>query len=194
MKVLLIGYPGSQKVLKASKFLIDKYVPSHFDISYHEYGGEIEGWANYVSSFFYTTTDNHVIFSLDDYLMAGPVDMAKYKLAEREICDNENIVCSKLCKSTDQEHEEYPITTQWCIWDREFLIWLLSQVKTPWQFEVEGSKIFKNHEKHFQRKSVLRTCMDYYANSSISSKWVGINMEGLSLEDIKILTTRGYIF
>ena len=193
MRILLIGYPGSCKILKASKFLIDKYLPSHFDISYHEYGGEIDGWATYVSTLLFSITDNHVILSLDDYLMAGPVDMEKYRVSEREICGNENIVCVKLCKSTEQEHYEYPVTTQYCIWDREFLIGLLSQVKTPWEFEIEGSKIFKSHEKHFQRKSVLRTCMNYYANSSISSKWPGINFEGLSSEDIKILTTRGYI-
>jgi hypothetical protein len=184
VKTILIGYPGSQCIVKASKFLTDKYLPSYFDIYYKNYEGPIEEWAEYVKSLLRGAPDDKVIFSLDDYLIADHIDIAKYHAAEHELTGD--VVCVKLCQSTEQEHRDYPVTTQYCIWDREYLFNLLGKVRTPWEFEIKGSRIF-------DKQVLLRPCLNYHTNSSISARWQGINFEGLKPDDIKILTTRGYI-
>lgn len=174
MKVILIGYPGSQVIVPASKYLTSKYLPG-FDIIYLNYEGRIEGWADYVADYLTGLKDRLIIFSLDDYLLADFIKMGKYKMAEMEMGDR--VVCIKLCNSTEEEHLEYPVTTQYCIWERTYLIWLLRQIQTPWQFEIEGSKIF-------DAKVLLRPCLDYFTNSSLSARWPGkINLTGLNEED-----------
>lgn len=180
-KIILVGHPGSQIIVPASKYLTKKYLPG-FDITYLNYTGPIEGWAAFVRSQLVAITDTFIIFSLDDYLISGPIDMEKYRQAESEI--NREVVCVKLCQSTQEEHKEYPATTQYCIWDREYLIWLLGQVLTPWEFEIHGSEIFTG-------KSLLRPCLEYFTNSSLSSRWKGVNITGLRKDDIvEILDTR----
>lgn len=180
--VVLIGYPGSQKIVPASKYLVDKYLSD--SVTYLNYKGPIEGWSKYVAGFLEYLTDENVIFALDDYLLADYIDWSKYGPAEVEI--GGDCVCIKLCHSTSEEHLEYPVTTQYCIWNREYLIWLLNQVQTPWQFEIEGSKIFNKVCLH-------RPCLKYFTNSSLSGRWEGVNLSGLKEEDINYMKENGLL-
>jgi hypothetical protein len=172
--VILIGYPGSQRIVSASKYLTSKYLPG-FNITYLNYQGPIQGWASYMIGFLRYLTDEYVIFSLDDYLIAGLIDIEVYERAVSEI--GGDVVCVKLCESTEQEHVEYPVTTQYCIWKREYLIWLLMQTNTPWEFEINGSRIFN-------KQVLLRTCIPYFTNSSLSGRWEGVRLDGLNDDDI----------
>jgi len=177
MKIILIGYPGSQCIVPASKYLTSKYLAG-FEITYLNYKGGINGWSDYVAGFLKYLQDEYVIFALDDYLVADHIDMQKYNAALTEI--GGDVVCLKLCKSTIEEHIEYPVTTQYCVWNREYLIWLLEQVRSPWQFEINGSKLFNKVCLH-------RPCIDYFCNSSISGRWEGVRFDGLKLEDLNYL-------
>lgn len=178
MKCLLVGYPGSQVIIKASKYLADKYLPASWERIYLNYTGEINGWAAYLVDFLNIIPDENIIFALDDYLIADYLDIEKFNSAAEEMGGQTNVVCIKLCNSTKQEHEEYPVTTQYCIWNREYLIWLLSKVDNPWSFEINGSRIFDKICLH-------RQCLEYFTNSSISGRWDGVNLEGLKDEDIE---------
>lgn len=188
MKILLVGYPGSQCIVPASKYLTAKYLPG-FDITYLNYTGDIRGWSTYLQDYLSTLPDKYVIFSLDDYLIAGPIEFGKYQLAVDEMGwtrwtegNKGKVICVKLCRSTDEEHHEYPVTTQYCIWERLDLIWLLRHVSTPWEFEIEGSKIARK----YHRLALHRPCIDYFTNSSISNRWPGkVNLTGLGTEDLK---------
>jgi hypothetical protein len=181
MKIILIGYPGSQKIVPASKYLTSKYLPG-FDITYLNYKGDINGWAQYVADFLEYLTDGKIIFALDDYLVCGPLDEKIYKEANSAVGTIDGrLVCVKLCECSEQEHEEYPSTTQYTIWDRLFLIKLLRQVSTPWQFEIEGSKIMKQIGVH----TIVKSCIPYFTNSSLSNRWSGIRWDGLKEDDIR---------
>lgn len=174
MKVILVGYPGSQKIVKASKYLTDKYLPA-FEKVYLNYKGEISGWAKFVSDYLRTLPDERVIFSLDDYLISGKMNMRTFLGIEMG-----DAVCVKLCFARDDENEEYPITTQYTLWDRRYLIELLDQVGTPWEFELKGSRIFKASG----RRAKFVACLPYFTNSSLSSKWDGVHLIGLKDKDI----------
>lgn len=183
MKVILVGHPGSQKIVPASKYLTEKYLPK-FDVIYLNYKGKIEGWGTYVAGFLQYFTDEEIIFALDDYLVSEPIDMVKYLHARVDI--GGDAVCVKLCHATPEENLEYPITTQYCLWNREYLISLLMRYSTPWRFEIEGSKEFDKHCLH-------RPCIKYYTNSCLSSRWEGVRLEGLKEEDLNYIKKNGLI-
>lgn len=187
MKIFLIGYPGSGIILNSSKYLVSKYLPD-FDVYYANHTGEIEDWAKNLAELLSSFNDRQIILSLDDYLISG-YDSQQYRLAETYIRYHADVKAIKLCHSTPEEHKEYPCTTQYTIWDREYLIWLLTQteipIKTPWEFEINGSKIMK--------ESMQVPCIEYYTNSALSSKWEGIDWTGVKEEDLNHLKTNGLI-
>lgn len=191
MKVILVGYQGSRKVRAASQYLVKKYLP--FETTWLEYTGAIEGWAAFVADYLRNLTDTHVIFALDDYLLASPLDLDRFNMLLSYM--DEDVVCARLCdssfyKNTDITGElirvgvdDYTCTTQYCIWDREALINVLEQVHTPWEFELEGSE-FMNRISY----SVIGTvtpALQYNTNSSLSNRWEGVDLAGLPEEDIK---------
>jgi hypothetical protein len=179
-KIILAGYPGSQKIVPASKYLNSKYLPG-FDITYLNYKGPIDEWSDYVAGFLKYLTDEKVIFALDDYLVSGPIDMEVFKEANEAL--GGSLINAKLCECSEQDQREYPCTTQYTIWDREFLIQILSFVKTPWQFELDGSKILTQ----VGGQTILRPCIPYFTNSSLSGRWEGVNFEGLKEEDLNYI-------
>lgn len=164
-----------------------------FDIIYLNYSGEINGWARYLIGFLSYLTDEYIVFALDDYLVTDYINRSQFDAALKEMGGNpgDEVVCIKLCNCSDEENEEYPITTQYCIWSRTYLIWLLSKVMTPWEFEINGSYIFKQYSRH---DHVLhRPCLDYFTNSSISSRWEGVRFDGLREEDLVFLKSNNYV-
>jgi hypothetical protein len=185
-KIILAGYPGSQKIVPASKYLNSKYLPG-FDITYLNYKGPIDEWSDYVAGFLKYLTDEKVIFALDDYLVSGPIDMEVFKEANEAL--GGSLINAKLCECSEQDQREYPCTTQYTIWDREFLIQILSFVKTPWQFELDGSKILTQ----VGGQTILRPCIPYFTNSSLSGRWEGVNFEGLKEEDLNYIKSNGLI-
>ena len=179
MKVLLIGHPGSRQIVRASEYLINKYMPG-FEFLFIEYTGEIGGWSKFVASFLNDIKDDLVILALDDYFLNAKINLDVYKKAIECMSGN---VCVKLCDNTTEEFMEYPVTTQFSLWRRDFLIWVLGQTSTPWDFEISGSKIFKSSKKQV----LLMPCLSYSTLSVLSSRWSGANLSGLSEEDVDFL-------
>ena len=177
MKLILVGHPGSQKIVPASKYLVKKYLPK-FETIYLNYKGRINGWGTYIAGFLQYLTDEEIIFALDDYLISEPIDRTKYLHARIDI--GGDAVCVKLCHATPEENLEYPVTTQYTLWNREYLIGLLMRTYTPWRFEIEGSKMFDKTCLH-------RPCIKYFTNSSLSSRWEGVRLDGLKTEDINYI-------
>lgn len=182
LKTILIGYPGSQRIVKASKYLTKKYMRG-FYIRYLNYEGPIDGWAKYLVDFLNLLTDDYIIFGLDDYLLANPIRLDVYR---KLLAGMKNAVCAKLCECTDEENIEYPVTTQYTIWDRRYLIRLLGEIQTPWEFELKGSRIFK----HTGQKAIFGPALKYFTNSSLSSRWEGVRLDGLSDKDVEEVKKR----
>lgn len=178
MKAYLVGYPGSQKIVEASAYLAKKYLPPSIETIYLNYTGPIISWARSLSNFFSLLREEALIFALDDYLISAPMMAGDYLNALIEMSDRPEVGCMKLCYASDEEHLDYPITTQWAVWRRAFLIECLNGVDTPWRFETANSHIYKLNL--LSSKSIQRPCLPYFTNSSISSRWQGVNVEGLN--------------
>lgn len=184
MKIILVGYPGSQFLVPATRHLIEKYMPN-FKLVFLNYEGDIKEWSNFIADYLDKIEDDKVIFTLDDYLLSAPIDMYKFGDAFSRI--GSEVVCAKLCDNTPQEFEEYPVTTQYTIWNRKFLIELLRQTTDPWDFEINGSAIFKQSGK----QAILTPCMKYNVHTALSKRWQGVSLKGLSYEDV--LTVKGLL-
>ncbi len=185
-KVYLIGYPGSQEIVPASKWLVGEYLPM-FDVTYLNYKGGINGWGQYVAGFMRYLTDEYVIIALDDYLVSDFIDIEAFDKALRDVEELGGVDCVKLCHATEEENKEYPVTTQYCLWKRETLIEILEANFDPWRFEVHGSRNFKGVMIH-------RPCIPYFTNSSISGRWLGkINITGLNEKDVAGLIREGLL-
>ena len=188
MKVILVGYPASQQIVPASRYLTSKYLPG-FDIHWLNYVGEIKKWSAFVGNYLTRITDKFVIFALDYYLISDLINMQIYEnLLMR--CKGE-IVCAKLHRSTMEEHYDYPVTTQYTIWNREFLIWLLKQTTSPWDFEINGSTIFRNSDKVSLWQE--RPALEYGTSSCLSTRWKGVRLDGLKTEDIEYIKNNNLI-
>ncbi len=185
-KIILVGHPGSARIRIASEYLVKKYLPA-FDVTFLNYKGPIEGWGVYVAGYLEYLDDRKIVFALDDYLISGPINMDVFKGAYNSI--GGALVCAKLCECSKAEHYEYPCSTQYTIWDREFLISMLVKTLNPWKFEVMGSKILRS----IGADTVRVPCIPYFTNSSLSSRWEGVRLDGLNEEDINYIKEHGLI-
>lgn len=177
MKAILVGYPGSQRIRKASEYLTKKYLPA-FEVVYIEHIGGTQDWSKFLIDYLSKINDEYIIFALDDYLVANYMDMGKFLSIKMN-----GAVCAKLCYANAEENESYPVTTQYTLWDRRYLIELLGKIQTPWEFEMQGSEIFKKTKQ----RALFVPCLKYFTNSSLSARWEGAKLDGLSEEDVKII-------
>ena len=182
MKVILIGYPDSQHIVPASRYLASKYLPG-FDFHYLNYVGDTKNWATFVGSYMAHFQDELIIFALDDYLISG-FDKEAYKEALKKFEDKQ-VVCVKLCQSTEVEHRAYPVTTQYTIWRRERLIDLFCATHDPWHFEMTGSTIF--NQAGWLSVLPEKAAVKYDVHSCLSKRWEGINWNGVEEEDLEYI-------
>lgn len=187
MKIVLIGHPGSKGIVRASKYLTEKYLPG-FTVIYLNHKGPPENWSNYVRGFMEYLDDPEVILGLDDYLIADKYDEARFAMAIRALWSPQ-VHCVKLCRCSPEEQEEYPVTTQYTLWNRQSLISLLAKTEDPWNFEIYGSRLFKEAGAI----SKLITCLNYNVHSALSSRWEGVRLDGLKEEDITKMKSHGLI-
>ena len=221
MRVFLAGHEGSKFLLPASAWLTQKYLsgfdiwylnfgertlPNYISLDTHQHGG-VASWSHYIARYLEQIEDPWVVFALDDYLLAGPPDLQAYQRLQEAITDR--VVCARLCTSGEECYSPsertisngvvwvnhtaiYSVTTQYCLWERRFLTDLLGRVRTPWEFEIEGSK-----HLNWSGKCTIGTeipMLEYPYNSALSGKWPGrVKVVGNPQADIQELVDKGYL-
>lgn len=118
LKVILAGHEGSKRILPASSYLIDKYLPKGFSVQFLNYGkfdgflfgadyieldreqvGGASSWSRYLRRYLATLNDDYVIFGLDDYLLSAPMNRKTFDTLFRAMVDDAEIVTARLCQS-----------------------------------------------------------------------------------------------
>ena len=173
MRIILVGHPGSQQIVPASRYLLEKYLPG-FTLDFINHTGAVEFWSSFCANYLEGIQDDRIIFTLDDYLVNAPMDRKSFDDALAMT------PCVKLCVCADEEHRGYPVPTQYTIWDRKELIVLLRQTTTPWDFEINGSKLFRG-------KSQVKSCIFYDTRSALSNRWAGVRTDGVKEEDLNAI-------
>mgnify|MGYP003647637636 CR=1 FL=1 len=126
MKVCLVGYEGSKKIISASSYLINKYLPKEFDVYFLNYGkyegdlingsyieldteqkGGFSSWSKYLIEYLSSLKDKFIVFSLDDYLLSKPLDKNKFNILLDEMKNDLSIGSSKLGISPTYRVNDY---------------------------------------------------------------------------------------
>ena len=125
MKVFLIGYQKSKKILRPSSFLVQQYLPPEFDVNYVNFGsfkesalsghsyiklanyrkGGSDSWSSYIKNLLKDYNDEYIIFSLDDYLLSKEINIENFNILYQELKNNENIVSANLSISPEEKYK-----------------------------------------------------------------------------------------
>ena len=226
MRVVLAGHEGSKKILTASSWLIDKYLPQDFRVHFLNFGefhgklyrgtyiplddsqvGGSMAWSKYIREFIKTMTDDFIVLGLDDYLLSATLDTERFEAIQNLMFLDDSIVCGRLCQSGFYSKPEvvvdgefiqltpqagYSVTTQYCIWRREYLVSLLERTTTPWDFELEGSRILNGDG--VKVIGTLTPAMKFPDASCLSpGKWHGVKVWDADPVDISRLVEMGHL-
>jgi hypothetical protein len=234
MKLILSGYEGSKKIVRASSFLVAKYLGYNpaspvkgvdFDTYWLTYGDPVEGvkpgtyvslaqsqsssgaWAEDLRRYLLPLNDVFIVFALDDYLLSDWMDWTRYYALADRLMRDKNTVCARLCTSDFykpseiysqvgefiqlSDKAEYSATTQYCLWRREYLIELLSQVSTPWEFEIQGSRLL--NASGYKVIGSRPPPLAYPDSSALSKRWDGVNVQGVKEEEVVAMIELGLL-
>ena len=185
-KIILVGHPGSQQIVKVGKYLLGKYMPN-FEAHWLSHDGNIDEWSNHIRIYLKSLEDEFIVFALDDYLVSG-FNKDIYTLAKARL--KHEIVAVKLCETNPQEQAEYPVTTQFTVWRRTSLMNLLEWTTNPWDFEVSGSRRFPEMNMESLHGYPAIT---YDTHSALSKKWEGVNWKGVKAQDMEYIFNKKLI-
>jgi len=126
MRVFLVGYPGSKKILRASSYLVKKYLPNSFEINYLNFGNfkesnlngcnylklgnlrlkGIDSWSSYMFNVLKDLDDEYIIFSLDDYFLSKKLNIFNFNFLLKKLKNNEEFISGELSISPEEKYSE----------------------------------------------------------------------------------------
>jgi hypothetical protein len=179
------------------------------------------GWLTNVSPRFWSLRlrrilvgieDEFIILGLDDFFLSRNLKIQSYEKLMRAMAMDANVVCAHLSISPERKYfgkefefsevpgvfelvknTPYLISTQYSIWRKDYLVELLSNVRTPWEFEVQGSKILSKQE-NLKVIHTFPATLAYPESSAMSARTPGyISVLGNKTSDILELIERGHL-
>lgn len=177
----------------------------YFELGKFRMGG-ISQWSSECIKVVSEVSDEFLIFGLDDYLINYPIEMNSYSLLLNAMKSDNKIACAKMGFTPSWRIEDindfgngiyslnqdadYLATTQWGIWRKDVLLEILKTVKTPWQFELDGTRTLRM--LNLKIIGTYTPALIYPEASSLSSRHPGkINVLGNSIDDIENLSKLG---
>lgn len=116
---------------------------------------KVEPWSKRLYDVLQTIPEEYIIFSLEDFFLLGPVDNARIlecvewmksdnTIAECRLTNYDTVNEGEYYKDTDfricpSEHP-YRVDTQIAVWRKSFMMSIINQMETPWQFEPRASQ------------------------------------------------------
>lgn len=86
----------------------------------------------------------------------------------------------------------YRISTQFSVWNTEYLLYHLKQRFSPWDFELEGSRIAMNDGKQIIASSPKYAL--HWVHSGLSGKYPDkVNVVGIKREDVEEMISKGLL-
>lgn len=170
--------------------------------------GGASGWSKYILSYLQNIEDEQVIFTLEDFFPTKSPNIKLIKNVSNLLKSNSKIgrfdltfdsysfgkytIVKKIKNLTiinKEKYTEYRITTQPSLWNKEFLMDILRNTTSPWDFEINGTKY--SNSLDYQ---VLAFGDETYENfptywihkGAVSRQYPGkINVLGIDLKTIK---------
>ena len=123
---MLFRSEGSKKILAASSYLLNKYMPGEFEftfLNFGDYAGDLvageyvsldvqqmggsESWSRYLIDYLSKLDDELIIFGLDDYLLSNFIDLDAYEDLLDYLEDDYSIGAAKLGISPSYRIADY---------------------------------------------------------------------------------------
>jgi len=180
-----------------NKFTIVGYNSPKFDlpknVMFESLGDDdtVENWAIDLKTYFDSIDDDYFVYMNDDAAIVYEMDIELFNLFLDIIKQNDNSKLGRICLTQDisnnshsvigeyddfsliqlNQDSQYRLSTQFSIWNREYLTKYMTENMTPWQFELQDTS--KN-----DGWSILGTknryCLDFYhlwRIGGMSSTW-----------------------
>tara|TARA_Y100000592_G_scaffold781_1_gene1260 strand:+ start:12155 stop:13915 length:1761 start_codon:yes stop_codon:yes gene_type:complete len=190
----------------------------HFHSLSDKQEGGAANWTKYIYDFLKTIDDTHIIFSIDDYWLCETPNYEKINKASNLMTVNDKIGRFDLTFDSQVEGNLLPIknledhgivvkhplapyrvSTQPAIWKLEYLLEIMNNNWSPWQFEINGSQLAStkytntNHTFAFYDKDMDKYPIRTIAKGAVSrhnpNKY---NVLGLSTDTIKEMVKENF--
>jgi len=174
----------------------------------------LDTWTRNLYNYIKDIEDEFVVFTLEDLLPIRSINYEIYTAGLASMILDKNIgryeIGTGHCwhtfdpncdfyKSSDKfsiykygYNSLYRISTQTAIWRTEYLLQYLNNDWTPWQFEIEGSKLAQTDSKDViatQHKFALE-----WVHSALSSKYPDmVNVAGIQHRDVEEMIALGLL-
>lgn len=169
--------PINKKLFSNSFFFTDEFIP---DLKVDQISiSEDLLWSSRIANSLKEINTEFILFLLDDYFLTEELDVDIIELLV-DRCKNESI---KYCRLINHPYDKnfgdfkpisvkpYSINLQPALWDREFLISILSKINSnPWKTEISLSKYFQSNS-NFYINAVGFILIEKYLNGVIKGKW-----------------------
>jgi hypothetical protein len=222
MKVILVGYPGSKKIILASSYLINKYLPKNFDIYFLNFGeynekivrgnyvslddeqrGGVSSWSKYICNYLSSLNDEFIVFSLDDYFLSKPLCEDVFEKLLNMMKNNNSIGAAKLGFSPSYRTNDYILIDDDTYTLKKGAVCPATTQYNIWDRKYLISILEKiSNPWEFEGIAVLdkdvigslSVPLKYPEPSSLSSRHPGkVNVFGNSIEDIEKCIQLGYL-
>lgn len=129
----MAGSKKSKKIIGPSSYLVNKYIPSGFEVNFINYGkyngkiyganykkitnfrfGGVKNWGKYLANFFKNISDDLLIFSLDDFFISKPFDVDRFISIKKIIESDIKIANAQLSITSQQRNKEYYVENNNC--------------------------------------------------------------------------------
>jgi len=198
------NWPGQEIIFlgfDASK--IDKLPPNCSFVSLGKQQDFGKYWTTPLIPYIESLEDNHFIFTVEDVMLVGPVDISKYKLLENEIKENNaqkalldshlNMSAEPYKKGLLKLHQKanYRTTLHPSIWEKNYFLKFLKPDFTAWDFETRNMEESKRDNATIisldQKEFLYKSCNVYkkgipFPRWDEKLKWGSTS--GISKEDI----------
>ena len=181
------------------------------DYSYMSFGyfnSSKKYWSANLSSILKKIKDEYILLGLDDFFLSKKLNVENFLYLYDQLINNENYISAELTlspmeklldKNLDQKKTYvYPksygfsINTQWRIWKRKSLIYLLEHTTDAWNFEVLGSNMLNNSDN--KSISSYSYVLDYPEISAVTQRNKGkVSVFANQYKDIDEMIDLGYL-
>jgi hypothetical protein len=124
--------------------------------------GGVNNWSTYLINYFNSIDDEIILFGIDDHFIVDFIDETILEYLIDVIKQNKSIGRISLIDNIDKRPHEniidldhftlirqnqntnYRIDCQFSLWRKDYLLNYMLSKWTPWDFEIEGSKLARN--------------------------------------------------
>lgn len=195
-------------------------IGTYVSLDQKQFGGS-NSWCKYLKDYLSKINDKFIIFGLDDYFLSKKINLKATLDMLSFLKKNSNIIGARLGITPSERHLDYklikrthiyiiknnalyPVTTQFTIWKRLYLIQILScykkiknffpyrKIRTPWEFENNGSAYAQ--KKFYKLIGSKKMPWKYCESSALSSRNQNkVNIFGLRYKDVNTLINKKFL-